>query len=96
MAEFNLDEIKFKMRKRFFFRFLKENGLYHSYYKYIHSRKTYNGFQKRYANWTWDMCASCYGVKSMISMLIAWDKTDEGYEYWADKHDKFQQKLNKW
>ena len=97
MAEYNLDEIKYKMRKRFFFRFLKENNLYALYWKYSHDKKTQNHYQREHlGNWTWDGCAKYYGIQSMMSMLIIWDKTKEGHAFWYGMHNKFLKEFNEW
>ena len=37
---------EYKERKKFFLRFLKENGVYSRYLKYIKSPVTYNSFKR--------------------------------------------------
>lgn len=80
----------YRCRKRFFLRFLKENGVYSAYKRYISSPKTYNQFQKTTVNWTFDKCAKKHGMINMVSMLITWHRTKEGYDFWQNLHCKFR------
>ena len=86
---------KYKEKKRFLIRFLKENGLYSAYRRYIHSKKTYNVYQKETPNWSFDDCALSNDMSVMISRLIVWDKTKEGYEFWHKLHLKFNDEYRK-
>ena len=83
---------EYKKRKKFFLRFLKENGVYSRYMRYIKSPSTYNGFQKNIPNWTFDKCAKKHGMSSMVTMLISWSKTEEGYDFWENIHNIYLEK----
>ena len=74
---------EYKERKKFFLRFLKENGVYSRYLKYIKSPVTYNSFQRDNPDWTFDKCAKLYGMKVMVSRLIRWSNTEEGSDFWG-------------
>lgn len=82
-------------RKKFFFRFLKDNGIYAAYRKYIFNPKTYNVYQTTTSNWSFDKCAEKYGMLCMLSMLITWDETREGYEYWSKLNKKYKEEFRK-
>lgn len=89
----------YKEQKRFFTRFLKENGIYGRYIRYIKNKKYYNCYQKNHEEsnrfWSFDMCAMEYGMQSMVSMLITWDRTPEGSYFWSQLSDKFIRKFRK-
>lgn len=80
---------EYKKRKKFFFRFLKENGVYPRYLRYIKSLVTYNSFQKETQDWTFDKCAKLCGMSLMITILISWSKTPEGRDFWEKLHLKY-------
>ena len=91
----NIEDERLRKQLKFFFRFLKENGIYSAYRKYINNPKTYNGYQKTHKKWTLEKCAAENGVGMLITMLISWSNTKEGYNFWCQKHIKFGQKFNK-
>jgi len=80
---------EYKKRKKFFFRFLKENGVYSRYIRYIKSPVTYNCFQKKNQDWTFDKCAKLYGMNLMMTRPILWRKTPEGEYFWEKLHLKY-------
>ena len=86
-------DAKYIKQKKFFFRFLKENGVYSAYIKYIRNPKTYNFWQREYPNWTFDSCAMSNGMNNMVSVLITWDSTDEGYNFWNRLSIKFNKEF---
>ena len=82
---------------KFFFRFLKENGIYTAYLRNIFNPKYYNSFQKNNEkDWTMEKCAERFGTSALITMLMIWDKTPEGDYFWRDKHRKLQKEFNEW
>lgn len=85
----NVESEQLKKEIKFFFRFLKENGIYSAYKKYIFNPKTQNQYQKHHPNWSIRKCAISDGTKKLITMLITWDRTKEGYDYWYKWHCKF-------
>lgn len=85
----NIKSEELKIKLKFFFRFLKDNGIYSAYKRNIFNPKTYNQFQKQDKNWSLEKCARKHGVDTLITMLIAWDKTKEGYNYWCNLHCKY-------
>ena len=87
-----MDKNDFEIKKKFFFRFLKENGIYSPYIKYIRCPKTYNCFQRDNKNWTFDKCAEKHGFRFILSMLISWCETKEGHDFWSELNNKYIQK----
>lgn len=86
---------EYKKRKKFFLRFLKENGVYSRYIRYIKSPVTYNGFQKENQDWTFDKCAKLYGMNLMITRLISWRKTPEGHDFWENLQKRYIKKYTR-
>ena len=82
-------------KRKFFLRFLKEKNIYSKYKRYIHNKDYYNVAQKESNDWSFDKVAREYGMHRMISMLIIWDATPEGYWYWYDLHNEYQSKYSK-
>ena len=80
---------EYKNRKKFLLRFLKENGVYSRYLKYIKSPVTYNFFQKHNPDWTFDKCAKLYGMSLMVTRLILWNKTPEGVDFWENLQKRY-------
>ncbi len=80
----------YKKQKKFFTRFLKENGIYGRYIRYIKNKEYYNCYQSFHEEegkfWSF---ATEHGMQSMISMLITWYKTPEGRDFWNELSDKF-------
>jgi hypothetical protein len=91
----NIKDERLRKQLKFFFRFLKENGIYSAYKRNIFNPKTYNQFQKHDKNWSLEKCARKHGVDTLITMLISWCNTKEGYDYWMRKHVKFVTKFRK-
>ena len=91
----NIKSEELKIKLKFFFRFLKENGIYSAYKKYINNPKTYNGYQKTHKKWTLEKCAAETGVKTLITTLISWTETKEGYDYWRRMHCKYLVEYNR-
>lgn len=85
---------KLKKDAKILFRFLKDNGVYAKYRKYVFSPKTYN-LQKDCPSWSFENTLKNYGLNSMITILITWDNTDEGYKFWFDLHKKFESYVRK-
>lgn len=89
----------YKEQKRFFTRFLKENNVYGRYIKYIKNKTYYNGYQtsseKKHKYWSFDTCAEENGIQNMVSMLITWDRTPEGYDFWHDLSERFKREFRK-
>ena len=82
-------------KKKFFLRFLKEKNIYSKYKRYIHNKNYYNVVQKGNHDWSFDEVAHKYGIYRMVSMLISWDATPEGYWYWHNLHSEFMNKYSK-
>ena len=77
--------------KKCLFRFLKEKGVYRKFIKYISNKKHHN-MQKRYQSrdsYSIEWCLEEFGVVSIISSLIAWNTTDEGYDFWCNLCKEF-------
>ena len=75
--------------KKILLRYLKNKGLYNKYWKYAHSPKTWNPYQKQRTNWTFDGAIKECGLGGMITSLINWIKTDEGATFWYNIHCDF-------
>ena len=91
----NIEDERLRKQLKFFFRFLKDNGIYSAYKRNILNPKTYNQVQIQDNNWSLEKCARKYGVDKLITMLISWRNTKEGYDYWLKKHVKFVIKFRK-
>lgn len=79
---------------KFLKRYLKEKGLFKKYFLYIHNPKTYNQFQKSFeGEFTFKLAVEYLGVKDLISRLISWVETEEGYSFWKKVYDDFRQKF---
>ena len=89
----------YKEQKRFFIRFLKENNVYGKYVRYIRNKKYYNCYQKNLEAegkyWSFDACALKSGMQCMVSMLISWDRTPEGFDFWNRLSEKFKTEFRK-
>ncbi len=85
-------DVSFNEDIKFFKRFLKEHGIYSKYKRYIRDEKTFNGFQKVHGNrWTFEGAVKEIGdISFMITRLIAWNRTEEGYEFWQNLHKKLR------
>jgi hypothetical protein len=81
---------KLKKDAKILFRFLKDKGVYIKYRKYIFSPKTYNRTQKDNPDWSFEKTLKTYGLDDMITILITWDNTDEGFQFWSDLHEEFK------
>ena len=81
---------------KFFKRFLKENGVYSRYKRYIRDKKTFNGYQKQHSSgWTFEEAVKDIGdIRFMITRLILWSNTKEGFEYWENLHRKLRREYN--
>lgn len=81
---------------KFFKRFLKEHGIYSKYKRYIRDRKTFNGFQKQHSDgWTFEEAVKDIGdIRLMITRLISWSSTKEGFTYWEKLHKKLRIEYN--
>ena len=63
-----------------------------NYRKYIRNRKTFNCFQKQHSNgWTFEEAVKEIGdISLMITRLISWSSTKEGFGYWQILHNKLR------
>ena len=86
---------RLKEEAKILFRFLKDYGAYMKYRKYIFCPNTYNIVQKDNPDWSFENTLKTYGLDNMVTILITWDKTDEGFEFWADLHAKFRNYVRK-
>ena len=86
---------RLKEEAKILFRFLKDYGAYMKYRKYIFCPNTYNRVQKDNPDWSFENTLKTYGLYNMVTILITWDKTDEGFEFWADLHAKFRNYVRK-
>lgn len=95
------DEYK-SSSKRFLFRFLKEHKIYNKFQDYIHNKSTWNFYQRRCnGDFTIDQAVNdkSYYLYSnskeyyigLLSYLIVWRKTEEGYGFWYKKHNQLLQ-----
>ena len=82
-------------KRKFFLRFLKEKNIYSKYKKYIHNKNYYNVYQRDNNNWSFDGAAIRYGMYRMVSTLICWNSTPEGYYYWDKLHNEFINEYSK-
>lgn len=83
--------------KKCLLRFLKEKGVYSKFIKYISNSKHYN-MQKSYPfndSYSLDWGLETFGVVCIISSLITWDTTDEGYEFWHTLCKEFDIQMRK-
>lgn len=85
-------DVSFSKDIKFFKRFLKEHGIYSSYRRYIRNKGTFNGYQKQHTEgWTFEGAVKEIGdISFMITRLIAWSHTEEGYEFWQNLHKKLR------
>lgn len=67
---------------KFFLRWLKENKIHQKYFKYILNPKHYNLYQRNNPDFTISSAGKQYGYHLLVSYLISWNSTREGYEYW--------------
>ena len=81
---------KLKKDAKILFRFLKDKGVYMKYRKYIFCPKTYNIIQKDNPSWSFETTLKTYGLDNMITILITWGNTDEGYGFWEKLHAEFK------
>ena len=81
---------------KFFKRFLKENGVYSRYKRYIRDKKTFNGYQRQNGSgWTFEEAVKDIGdIRLMITRLISWSCTKEGFSYWEKLHKKLKIEYN--
>ena len=86
---------KLKKDAKILFRYLKDKGVYMKYRKYIFCPKTYNRVQKDNPNWSFETTLKTYGLDNMITILIAWDNTDEGYSFWENLHTEFKRHVRR-
>lgn len=74
---------------RFLKRYLKEHGAYAAYRRNIHDEKCYKVWQRNYPNWTFKDAVKYFGVRLLITKLIVWNATNEGWDYWNEMHQNF-------
>jgi hypothetical protein len=81
---------------KFFKRFLKEHGVYSKYRRYIRDKKTFNGFQMQHSDgWAFEGAVKEIGdIRLMITRLISWSCTKEGFTYWEKLHKKLRIEYN--
>jgi hypothetical protein len=73
----------------FFKRYLKEHGAYAAYRRNIHDEKCYNVWQEKNPDWSFKNAVEHFGVKLLITKLITWNNTSEGWDYWNKMHQDF-------
>lgn len=76
---------------KFLKRYLKEYGAYVAYRKNIRNKKCFNGWQKNTPMWSFKEAVEFFGVRPLITRLMVWDKTKEGWEYWNNLCKHFYQ-----
>ena len=72
-------------------RYLKEHGAYAAYRRNIRSKRCFNGWQRSTPIWSFKEAVEFFGVRPLITRLMAWDKTKEGWEYWNNLCKHFYQ-----
>ena len=80
------DEVK--KNAKIFFRFLKEEGIFMSFLKYFNNPEVFNELRKIFPTKNIYFFIRCYSAKYLITILIIWSATKEGYGFWQNKHDK--------
>ena len=81
-------EDKVKIDAKIFFRFLKEEGIFMSFLKYFNNPEVFNELRKIFPTKNIYFFIRCYSAKYLITILIIWSATKEGYGFWQNKHDK--------
>lgn len=76
---------------KFFKRYLKEHGAYAAYRRNIRSKRCFNGWQNSTPIWSFKEAVEFFGVRPLITRLMVWDKTKEGWEYWNNLCKHFYQ-----
>ena len=71
-----IEELKFLKR------YLKEHGAYVAYKRNIRNKRCFNGWQRNTPLWSLKDAVEFFGVRPLITRLMVWDKTKEGWAYW--------------
>ena len=82
-------------QKKILFRFLKDRGIYRTFLRYIKTPAYMNmqrepGFPK-----TFDEYVEKRGVRYIITEMLIWDRTKQGWSFWDNTHDAFLDVCNK-
>jgi len=82
-----------------FVRFLKDNGIYHSFRKYMNDDYT-GDMARRYSVFN-DVgiffIISKFGTtRYIISRMFIWDRTTEGYNYWLNLSTSYNFRLDEY
>lgn len=75
---------------KIFLRFLKEKGLLSIYFKYCRTKECQNirKHVPKYKNKTFLEIINERGFYNVISYMIIWDRTKEGYHFWKCLNDE--------
>ena len=80
-------------------RFLKDNGIYHSFRKYINDDYTKNitGKYGVYSDKDIFFVISKFGTTQyIITRMFIWSRTTEGYNYWLNLSASYNFRLNEY
>jgi hypothetical protein len=76
---------------KFLKRYLKEHGAYVAYKRNIRNKRCFNGWQKCTPMWAFKDAVEFFGVRPLISRLMVWTQTKEGWGYWNTLCEHFYQ-----
>ena len=81
--------------RKFLFRFLKEHGVYRRFLTYIANKRHHNVQRTIITRDTYpiEWCIKRWGATGIISTLLTWDTTKEGFSFWDNLSYEFDKEL---
>lgn len=76
--------------RKLLFRFLKDNDIYKKFIVYIANPEFYNMQGNAFSAMTINEYIEERGVKYIITEMLTWSKTPEGWDFWNKKCLEFE------
>lgn len=80
--------------RKLLLRFLKDNGIYKKFIDYIANPRYYNMQNKCFSAITINEYIEERGVRRIITEMLTWNETPEGWDFWNRKHEEFKKLCN--
>lgn len=76
--------------RKLLFRFLKDNGIYKKFIDYTANPKYYNLQGRCLSTMTINEYIEERGVSDIITEMLTWSETPEGWDFWYRNHEEFK------
>ena len=85
-----IKQMKGNKSRKLLLRFLKDNGIYKKFINYIANPRYYNMQSKCFSAITINEYIEERGVSRIITEMLTWRETPEGWDFWDKKCGEFQ------